>query len=419
MNANELLRKQLEIIKPNLAELKKIEESTSELVETIRRNLKKQKINSQVFVGGSSAKNTLIKKSKYDIDIFVRFDKKYSDNLSKLLKRALPKNAKTIHGSRDYFSILENGIHFEIVPVLKINKPEEAQNITDLSYFHVNYVKNQINKNKKLADEIRLAKAFAYYQDCYGAESYVNGFSGYAIELLVIHYKTFMNFLKAMAKIKENQQKLMLDPDKKYKNRQEIEEKLNPSKLMSPIILIDPTFRERNALAALSQETFDVFQKSCRAFLANPSSKFFELENKELELEKKYTGRVQKIEISTNRQAGDIAGTKLKKFSRYFEREISRYFFVEKIDFEYVERINKGIIFLVAKPKKHIEIFGPPLEMREAVSKFKKAHKPRTIKTKAGRIYAVEKLDINLEKFLKEFRRDKKDTMKEMGVTIC
>ena len=31
---------------------------------------------SDVFVGGSLAKNTLIKKAKYDVDLFIRFEKR-------------------------------------------------------------------------------------------------------------------------------------------------------------------------------------------------------------------------------------------------------------------------------------------------------------------------------------------------------
>ncbi|MBD3252791.1 hypothetical protein GF386_03610, partial [Candidatus Pacearchaeota archaeon] len=54
--------------------------------------------------------------------------------------------------------------------------------MTDLSYFHVNHILKKIKKNKNLSDEIRLAKKFAYSQNCYGAESYIHGFSGYALE---------------------------------------------------------------------------------------------------------------------------------------------------------------------------------------------------------------------------------------------
>ena len=381
-----LLQEQLKIISPSDKELKEINQKTKQLISIINKNLKNKKIRAEVFVGGSSAKNTLIKKNKYDIDLFVRFDEKYLDKeLSDLLKKVLPKNIRKIHGSRDYFSIKKDNTEFEIVPVLKIKNPSQAKNITDLSYFHVNYVKKAIRKNPKLANEIRIAKAFAYYQECYGAESYINGFSGYALELLLIYYKNFVNFVKAMAKL-DTKNKLILDIDKKYK-KQDVLREMNKAKLHSPIILIDPTFKERNALAALSYKTFEEFQKACKGFLKNPSKKFFILEDKEEKYSK--NKNIIKINLKSSKQAGDIAGTKLKKFYKYLVSKISRYFDIKKQDFLYNENKNIGIIFIELIKKKQIIFNGPPIKMKKAVKEFKKGHK--NIKVIKGKVFGYEK----------------------------
>jgi len=74
----------------------------------------------------------------------------YLKEISKLLGEVLGNKAKKIHGSRDYYQLIVHGIIFEIIPVLKVKKPEHAKNITDLSYFHVNYINKKIRKNKKL-----------------------------------------------------------------------------------------------------------------------------------------------------------------------------------------------------------------------------------------------------------------------------
>lgn len=416
----EILREQLQTIKPSREELKEIAAQTKQITEQILKNLKKSKTSADVFVGGSSAKNTIIRKKKYDIDIFVRFDKKYKEEkFSAMLKNLLPQNATRKKGSRDYFSIRKNDMEFEIVPTARISKPEEAKNITDLSYFHVNYIKKKLKANLHLADEIRLAKAFAYYQECYGAESYINGFSGYAIELLVIHYKNFINFIKETAKMRlgKKEAKLVIDDGKFYKSREDVFMHMNESKFnQSPIILVDPTFRQRNALAALSYKTLIKFQKACRAFLKKPLGGFFEEENKEENLVGKYGNKLIKLKITTKKQAGDIAGTKLKKFYGYFVLELEKLFDVEKSDFEYDEPRNFGVIFLVAEPKKQIVFSGPPIIMKEALQKFKKEHK--RIKIKKGRAYAVEKLNIDFEKFLKCFRKSKKCVLKEMGIKL-
>ena len=196
----------MEKTEPGKEELSEIREKLKEFLGVFKAHLKKKKINADVFIGGSFAKQTMIKKEHYDIDVFVRFDKKYKEkDISSITKQALVgvKNVQEIHGSRNYFRIRFNSSFFiEVVPVLKVSNPKEAENITDLSFFHVKYV-NQKVKNKKTLDEIRLAKAFCHANNVYGAESYISGFSGYGLELLIYHYKTFLNFAKVMAKTKE------------------------------------------------------------------------------------------------------------------------------------------------------------------------------------------------------------------------
>jgi len=196
--------------------------------------------------------------------------------MQKLMEKILSEfSDKTkIHGSRDYFIIkMSNSFVIEVVPVLKIKSPREAENITDLSYFHVNYIRRKLSK--KLLNETVLAKTFCHASGCYGAESYIKGFSGYGIELLINEYKSFSKFVREISKMNVNEKKV-IDTDKKFKNRQEILMNLNGAKLQSPIVLIDPTFKQRNALAALSKETFIKFQKYCKEFLKNPNERFFD-----------------------------------------------------------------------------------------------------------------------------------------------
>ena len=128
-------------------------------------------------------------------------------------------NLSIIHGSRDYLRIkISPSFFIEVIPAIKIKNPKEAENITDLSYSHVNYIKRKI-KSQKILDEIKLAKVFCYANHCYGAESYINGFSGYGLELLIYYYGSFLKFIKTVSKIKE---KTVLDIEKDYKNKQEI-----------------------------------------------------------------------------------------------------------------------------------------------------------------------------------------------------
>lgn len=393
----------LEKIKPKEDEIDLIKGDTEKIILSLKREIKKRKIRAEVFVGGSLAKGTLVKKKMYDIDIFVRFDKKYkeiSDVLDSIIKKAGIR-AERIHGSRDYFKT-GGKILFEIVPVVKIKKPEEAENVTDLSYFHVSYIVNQTKKNKKLADEIILAKYFCYMNDCYGAESYIRGFSGYALELLVSHYRSFMNFIKAVVKSKE---KIVLDPGRYYKNRQDILLNLNESKLQSPIVFVDPTFKERNAVAALSPETWLKFREICAKFLKNKSERYFlrrEINEKEFNLV---------IKARTDRQAGDIAGSKLFKFYNFVLLGLEKNFSVLKKDFFY-DGEKTGELYFKIKSKKII-LRGPPINKVENLSAFRQKH--RGVFVKSGVAYARGK-PVSVKEFLSELKKDK--VLRDMNVKI-
>jgi tRNA CCA-adding enzyme len=286
--------------------------------------------------------------------------------------------------------------------------------VTDLSIFHVDYIEKCIKKRPELANEIRLAKAFIYASGYYGAESYIKGFSGYSIELLICYYKSFLNFVKGIA---ESKDKLVIDPEKQYKSRKEILESLNESKLMSPIVLVDPTFKERNALAALSEETLERFKKYCKSFLKNPKSGFFELKKiDEKSLKDKARKKKRdfvKIKATTNKQEGDIAGSKLLKFFNYLTRELEKYFDLNTCEFEYPGE-QAAEYYFILKPKKIMLHIGPPLDKKQGVEAFKKKHKKTIVKK--GRLYAEEKLNINLDKFLKKFKKDENKVMLDMGI---
>lgn len=413
MNIDKILKEEIELIKPSRETLKEINQTDKEFCKHLLSKLKGRKIKADVFIGGSLAKGTLTKKKKYDVDIFVRFDKKYEDSeISEMLGKILNK-AKRIHGSRDYYQLIVKGIILEVIPVIKIKRINEARNITDLSYFHVNYIKKRL-KNKKLADEILLAKTFAHAQNCYGAESYIHGFSGYSLELLICHYGSFLKFVKEISKSKSSKEKIIIDDKRFYKDKNEVLRELNEAKINSPIILIDPTFRERNALAGLSEETFEKFKESCIKFLKNPNEKFFTQKNLREELSKKYGKSLKIIEARTSKQAGDIAGSKSKKFFEFFVSRLEKEFIVKLKQFDYDENKNIAYFYFVVDKKKEEVVRGPPADAVHNLIRFKKVHLGAFIKNNFA--YAKIKHDLSFEQFVKKFRMKNKKIIKEMSI---
>lgn len=413
---NNIIKEEVLVIKPSLEIIKNIKSISKKFISELEGKLKKKKIKAEVFIGGSLAKNTLAKTddNKYDVDIFVRFDKKYDDEeISELLGKVIGKKAKKIHGSRDYYQISMNKMILEVIPVSKILKPEQARNVTDLSYFHVNYVLNKINKKKELANEIIVTKAFAHAQNCYGAESYIHGFSGYSIELLILHYKSFLNFIRQVAKsVSKLNEKLIIDDEIFYRNNKDVLIEMNESKLSSPIILVDPTFKHRNALSGLSAETFEKFRKACIEFLKKPSSEFFR--KKSAYDEFRGNKNLKIISIKTNKQAGDISGTKSKKFLDFFISQAEREFIIKRHGFDYDEKRNIAYYYLILEKKPDETIQGPPIIRVDNLTKFKKTHLDAFVKNGIAYAHLSHKQDF--ESWLKYFLGKYKKVISEMSI---
>jgi len=399
-------------LNPSKEEIDFLKDIVKRVTKTLKREIDARKINAGVFVGGSFARETLVKDKTYDIDIFIRC-KGEVDKIYSKLEPAIRKisegigEMEIIHGSRDYFRItvnsdncailrqnsldgkLNSNIVLEVIPVKHVNSPYEINNVTDMSYSHVYYIKKKIKKNPKIRNEIIFAKAFCKAQGVYGAESYVRGFSGYAIECLIINYGSFLKMAREIANSRE---KIILDPEKKYKNKDEIAVSMNESKLKSPIVLVDPTWKERNVLAALSDETFIKFQSALKRFLKKPNESFFryeEISEKKIKLEaEKKNAVLFHLKILTRGQHGDIAGTKLKKVHSFLLSRIRERFEVINHVFIYKGSDYADTYYAVKQFEKSIKR-GPPISMKENVSAFKKEHRKTFVKN--GVIYAIEK----------------------------
>ncbi len=413
-----ILKEVLKKIEPSENDLKYIKNYVDIFSQNIKKNLKKFKIDAEIFVGGSFAKGTVIKKDNYDVDVFIRYDKKYkNEEISALTKKIIgkSKSISVIHGSRDYFRInYGKNFFIELIPVKKIENPKEYENITDLSYLHVKYINKKI-KSRKILDEIKIAKAFCYANNCYGAESYISGFSGYSLELLVYYYKGFMKFIKAMSKV--GKEKYIIDIEKQFKNKKNVLMDLNSSKLNSPIILIDPTYKQRNALAALSQDTFEKFRKICKEFIKNPSIKYFEV--KKIDIEKVKRDSLKKrrefvlIEVKTDKPEGDVAGSKLLKFYNYLRKEISLFFIIKNKGFNYNGK-KSARYFFVAERKKEIIYPGPFIDDEKNSQNFKKEHK--NVYEKKDRFYAREKINFGLKEFIDKWKIKNRRIISEMYI---
>jgi tRNA nucleotidyltransferase (CCA-adding enzyme) len=408
----------LKKIKPGQDEISNFNSVTKEFLTKLNSKLSGAK----AILGGSGAKDTWLSGS-HDVDLFVQFDYKtfsqeshlISEHLEKAVKKAFPKyEIERLHGSRDYFQINYKNLIFEVVPIIKISKSEDALNITDISPLHAIWV----NKNaKSLKDDIRLAKQFCKANKLYGAESHITAFSGYVLEILVSYYGGFEKLLKASLKWKDKE---VIDPEKYHKNKHMALFNLNQSKLNSPIIVIDPVDQTRNAAAAFSKEKLKLFQKVANQYLKSPAEKFFVKDEISKEKLSKENGHLVFLEVIPLIGKRDVIGVKLLKSFEFIKKELT-VFKIKKADWDWDNDNNAIFYFLLKEDKLSKDEIrnGPPLDLKEHVKKFKKSNKNTF--TKNGKLYATVKIEFpKLSDFVQNLIKQKyvKEKIKKIKLIV-
>ncbi len=385
------LAKVLAAAKKEVLPTKEEEQASLAAVHPILKTLQKCIPKAKIILGGSAAKGTWLR--TFDVDVFAMFPYKQYENktseLSNILEKPLRKkfpSLQRLHGSRDYFRISEAGFTFEVVPILQISKASKAKNITDISPLHSAWVR----KHKKLANEIRLTKQFCKANNLYGAESYIRGFSGYICEILTIHYGSFPKLLKAATKWKEH---TLIDIQNYYRKKDVFLE-MNKSKLVSPLIVIDPVQHDRNAAAALSNEKFNQFNQLASAFLKKPSIEYFrEKSFHKADLQAAFKGKkIVLVHLSPLEGKDDIIGAKMMKVFEHLQRSLKENDFKTiHSDWKWLRESDAALYFVFDKKplSSAVEREGPPLFAKQHVAHFKKVHKKTTVKNK--RLYTIEK----------------------------
>jgi tRNA nucleotidyltransferase (CCA-adding enzyme) len=415
MDAKKVLAEALAVVKPTAEEEKQVNDRIGVFLKKLNTGLKEAK----AVLGGSGSKGTWLKNA-HDADVFVQFNynkfKDKSDELSNILEQHLVKVGFTftrLHGSRDYFQVKEKDFTFEIVPVLHVTKAEQAMNITDVSLLHSDWV----TKHKKLADEIRLLKQLCKAQGVYGAESFINGFSGYVCEILVINYGGFMKTIKAASKWKVQ---TIIDVEGYYKNKKDVMFNLNKSKTTGPLIIVDPVQKTRNAAAALSNDKYKLFIKACADFAKKPSVKFFEIkELTEADLKQK-AGKNKLIMVKAESMPGkiDVSGSKLLKMFDFFKQKLGeKEFKVYDAGWKWDKEKNALFWFIADKNKLDAYVIreGPPKRSKIFVDYFKKKHKNTFVKN--GKLWAREKREFReADKFIEVMAKE--DYLKDKAMNI-
>ena len=224
-----------------------------------------------VTIQGSVAKDTWLPGDR-DIDIFIILPRDYigrirdgsitNDLISIAVKNNI--NWSIRYAQHPYIQLLINDFEIDVVPCIRISPGEKPLTAADRTPLHTEFVNSRLGQRNA---DVRLLKAFFKSVGIYGAEIRVQGFSGYVSELLVIHYGSFLNAIKAISNWSTRH--VFIDMTGTYSERDAVR------RFKSPVIIIDPVDPSRNAAASISREVLATAIAASREFLRNPRIEFF------------------------------------------------------------------------------------------------------------------------------------------------
>ena len=222
-------------------------------------------------VCGSIGKFTWLK-GDHDIDLFILFPRVPRAELESRGIEFGKKIAKDMKGKfvikyaeHPYVHASISGFDVDIVPCYRLNKGEKIISAVDRSPLHLEYIIEKLGHD--LRDDVRLLKQFCKGIKAYGSDARHMGFSGYMCELLVLNYGLFEDVLKAVAKWEAP---VIIDVEG-------LAGKINAKERFpgQPLIIIDPTDKDRNVAANLSSDNMMKFVSYAKKFIASPDEKYF------------------------------------------------------------------------------------------------------------------------------------------------
>jgi tRNA nucleotidyltransferase (CCA-adding enzyme) len=218
------------------------------------------------------------------------------------------------------------------------------------------------------------------------------------------HYGSFENLLRSSQRwdLKE-----VIDPENHYPKK-DVFFQLNQSKLVSPIIVIDPVDKERNASAALSMEKFLEFKRLAKEYLQKPSPEFFKKKPKDLislkkEAELLHANLVFMTIIPLEGKI-DVVGSQMVKAYEFIKEKLIP-FSIKKSGWAW-EKANPGeAVFYYLAQKKELPKFelryGPPITFNDHVRAFRKKY-PDAYEDNGRMAIRVPARNPRLEDFLAE-----------------
>lgn len=393
----------LSAIRPSTKDVK---EETDFALELVKRIKSKAPPACDVVLTGSIAKKTFLR-DRRDVDIFVLFGRTMPrDRLESVIKKVVESAFPGVGYQLSYAEHPYARFHFmgrriDLVPAYKITDASQRISAVDRSVLHTKFVRK--NLRTKQRDGVLLLKQFLKANELYGAEIRVEGFSGYLCELLVIRYGEFSKLMKAAAKWKAP---VFIDLKKHYKKK----EIAGAVEKFGSFVVIDPTDKNRNVAAAVSEKNFKRFIQLCNSFLKKPSKSHFfrKLETFEQKASKLKAKTLFVVSMPRPNIVDDVLWGQLHKLLRQLAESLEDFDPSQLFADDTRHLVRIAIPLDKDKLPQKMLVQGPPLSMKGHVKKFRAGHKKARFIKKNGKLYAevkrpVTKPEAAIKRFFKSF----------------
>jgi tRNA nucleotidyltransferase (CCA-adding enzyme) len=351
----EILERAKHIVVPSSKEIEALDTVAKSVLRKTEVAARKHDEIRDVFLGGSYAKHTWLP-GEADIDIFIRFDVNVPEESFERIGLRVGREATRgypqgkMFSQHPYTEADVDDVKINIVPCYAV-AARKWKSAADRSPFHVELVRENLNEEQRL--EVRLLKKFMKSVGVYGAEIETEGFSGYVAEVLVIKHGSFMEVLRSFASL----------------------ERASEEKLLR---LPDPVDENRDLARAISNENIAKFVLAVRAFLNNPSLRFFSGVSG-----KKRTGLeryVVAVRFSHPKLSEDILWGELKRTMRHLKRHAEQNGFRLTRATVASDNGTRSAFLMIPESGTLSELeerVGPSVEMRKESDEFVTKNAPR------------------------------------------
>ena len=341
----------------------------------------------EVALGGSFAKGTWLAEGA-DIDVFVLFKADVSKEQLREKAKKVGFEALAGHGpytryaEHPFVEAVVDGVKVNVVPCYDV--PSGMwKSAADRSRFHTAYMREALDERGRA--DARVLKKFLKANGVYGAEIARQGFSGYVAEVLVVELGSFEGVLEKFAGIGRGE--AIGRAGKEFE---------------TPVSIADPVDGDRNLAAAISEENVARFVMAARAYLKDPSGRFFEADAGR----PRALGRVAAVGFPYKSRSPETIWGQAKRAAAQVARQLSDAGFVVARHAAAVDGSRVVLAFVLESLRL------PDMRIREGPDAFSRGDSEKFVRErlpgaesmwvgKDGRLYSMEKREaLDAESFL-------------------